>query len=269
MKTYKITISLIITILFISSCTDIIELDLKNTEPHIVIEAKLNISDSTFRADITMSNDFYNNEDFKLVTNAEVILQKTGGETYTIPEAEDGVYFLNNIIAETNDEFTVHVTDTDGMVYEANTITPYPAEIAQILPTPFEPPHGGTAGDTSQYVQIMTFWKDSLNVDNYYRIKTYINNEFNARDYLLTDDRVSDGDTLASVSIHELYSGDLFKVELLSSDQKYFDYFMDLAIIQGQGPSSTTPYNPKGNFNNGAFGYFGIYSVSEIELLLP
>ena len=44
---------------------------------------------------------------------------------------------------------------------------------------------------------------------------------------------------------------------------------MDLAIIQGQGPSSTTPYNPKGNFNNGAFGYFGIYSVSEIEFLFP
>lgn len=269
MKTLKITTALMISILFFGSCTDIIELDLKNTEPRVVIEAKLNVSDSTFRADITMSNDFYETGDFKRVTGAEVILQKTGGESYTIPEAADGVYFLNNIVAETNDEFTVSITDTDGTVYEANTTTPNPAEIAMVLPSPFDPPGGMPADDTTQYIQIMAIWKDSLNVDNYYRIKTYINNEYNAKEYLLSDDRVGDGDTLGAITIQELYSGDLFKLELLSTDQKYFDYFMDLAIIQGQGPSSTSPYNPGGNFNNNALGYFGIYTVSEFEFLLP
>lgn len=269
MKTIKITISLLISALFFSSCTDIIELELKNTEPRIVIEAKLNVSDSTFKADITMSNDFYDTGDFKRVTGAKVILQKTDGNSYTIPETENGVYFLNNITANSNDEFTVSVTNTDGSLYEASTVTPYPVEIEQIIPAPFVPPGGNIQEDTTQYMQIMTIWKDPLNIDNYYRIKTWVNNKFNAKEYLLTDDRIGDGDTLGAVSIQELYSGDSFKLELLSTDKKYFDYFMDLAVLQGNGPSSTTPYNPKGNFNNGALGYFGIYTVSEFEFILP
>ena len=269
MKIIKNTIVLIISLLFFGSCTDIIELDLKNTEPRVVIEAKLNVSDSTFEADITMSNDFYETGDFKRVTGAKVILQKTGGNSYIIPETEDGVYFLNNIIANTNDEFTVSITTAEGSVYEANTVTPYPAEILQIFPSPFVPPGGNIQEDTAQYFQILTLWKDSLNVENYYRIKTWVNNKFNATEYLLTDDRIGDGDTLGAVSIQELYSGDTFKTELLSTDKKYFDYFMDLAVLQGHGPSATTPYNPRGNFNNGALGYFGIYYVSEFEFLLP
>ncbi len=268
MKIFKITISIFISFILLSSCTDIIELDLKNTEPRIVIEAKLNVSDSTFRADITMSNDFYDTGGFKKVTGANILLQKTGGEIYTVPETESGVYFLNNIIAKTNDEFTVSITDTEGNVYEADTKTPNTTQIIGIFPAPFVPPGGGNPNDTTQYIQIMTLWKDSINIDNYYRLKTFVNNEYNAKDYLLTDDRVSDGDTLAAVIIHELYSGDLFSVELLSTDQKYFNYFMDLASIQGQGPSSTTPYNPRGNFDNGALGYFGIYTVSKLEILL-
>ncbi|MCF6365884.1 MAG: DUF4249 domain-containing protein [Bacteroidales bacterium] len=258
----------VIAVLFFGSCTEIIDLKLKNTEPRVVIEAVLNASDSTFKVDITMSNDFYETGDFEKISEAEVVLKKNDEISYSIPETEDGIYFSENIETITNDEFQLSIT-IDGKVYEATTKTPYSAEIANIIPAPFIPPGGGQQNDTTQYFQIMTLWKDSLGVDNYYRLKAYVNNSFSAKDYILTDDRVGDGDTLGVVIVLELYSGDLLKLELLSTDKKYFDYFMDLAIIQGQGPSSATPYNPKGNFNNGALGYFGIYGVSEFEFMLP
>lgn len=270
MKAIKISIILFISILFFSSCTDIIELDLKNTEPRIVIQANLNTTDSTFSANITMSNEFYENGDFKKVTGANVILKNGDGSAYTIPETEDGTYFLNNIISKPTDIFTVTVTDGE-YIYKATTITPYPTKIELIYPAPFNPPGGGTSGanDGSNFYQITTLWKDSANIDNYYRIKNYVNNEFEANNYALSDDRFGDGDTIASVMIAELYSGDTFKLELLSTDKQYFDYFYDIAILYSRGPGGTTPYNPKGNFNNGALGYFGIYSVSAFEFTLP
>jgi len=270
MKLIKISTVFFLTIIFFSSCTDIIKLDLKNTEPRIVIEANLNTTDSTFSTNLKMSNEFYENGDFKKVTGAIVILKNEDGTSYTIPETEDGLYFLKDIISEPTDTFTVTVND--GITtYEATTATPYPAEIGQILPAPFNPPGGGPPNgeEDRDFYQILTLWKDSANIDNFYRIKNYVNNEFEADNYILTDDRFANGDTITSVMMLELYSGDTFKLELLSTNKGYFDYFYDIAILYSRGPGGTTPYNPKSNFNNNALGYFGIYSVSEIEFTLP
>lgn len=267
MKT--ISILTIIVISFIYSCTDIIKLDLKNTEPRVVIEAVLNMTDSSFRTDITLSNEFYEEGKFKRIKGANIILQKVGGNTYTIPEIEDGVYFLQNIVSETNDEFLLSVTLSDGQVFEANTIAPYPVHIENIIPAPFNPPGGGPSGnDTAQYYQVLTLWKDTPNVENFYRQKTYVNGEFESDDYALADDRFNEGDTIGIMTILEIYSKDTFKLELLSTDEKYFKYFMDLANINFNEGSST-PFNPKGNFNNGALGYFGIYYVDDVEFILP
>jgi len=270
MKLIKISISLFITIIFFSSCTDIIELDLKNTEPRIIIEANLNTTDSTFSAKLTMSNNFYEDAKLKNVTGATITLENSDGTKYTIPEIENGYYFLNNISTKPNNIFSVKVIDANGKEYKANTTVPFPAEITLLLPAPFTPPGGGpNNNDTTKYYQITTLWKDTININNYYRIKTFINDEFQADDYAITDDRYNDGDTLASVSMVELYSKDKFKLQLLSTDQKYFKYFLDVAILYNKGPGTTTPYNPKGNFDNNALGYFGIYSVSEVEFTLP
>jgi len=67
----------------------------------------------------------------------------------------------------------------------------------------------------------------------------------------------------------KFYPGDSLKFELLSTDKKYFDYFFEIALQYNNGINTTTPYTPKGNFNNGALGYFGIYSVSGFEFVVP
>jgi len=270
MKIIKISTILFFTIFFLSSCTDIIELDLKNTEPRIVIEATLNITDSTFTARLSKSNDFYEEGDYKKIKGASISLKNSTGPTYTIPEIEDGKYQLRNIISNTNDVFSLTVIDDEGKEYSAETISPCNIELVRIVPAPFNPPGGGPGNSTNaDFFQIMSFWKDSTNVDNYYRIKSYINDTLQAEAFDLADDRYFNGDTIVSVSIFGLSSGDKLKMELLSTDKKYFDYFLDVAILYNRGPGGTTPYNPKGNFNNGALGYFGIYSVSKFEFTLP
>ena len=57
-------------------------------------------------------------------------------------------------------------------------------------------------------------------------------------------------------------------VELLSTDENYYNYFFQLSSIAGNGPNSTTPYNPTGNFDHEVLGYFGIYSASVLSIEL-
>ncbi|NPA44186.1 MAG: DUF4249 family protein, partial [Chlorobi bacterium] len=130
---------LIVFVLSIYSCTDIIELDLKNTEPQIIIQANLNITDSTYSVKITKSNGFYENGDFEKVTGATISLIKNNEITYSIPEVSDGLYFLNNIICKPEDVFTTTITDKDGNKYTASTTAPYGVDILQIIPSPFTP----------------------------------------------------------------------------------------------------------------------------------
>ena len=63
-------------------------------------------------------------------------------------------------------------------------------------------------------------------------------------------------------------AGNLYKIELLSMDKESFEYIQELSTIQSQGGGSSVPFNPQGNFNNDALGYFGIYYSSSIEVQL-
>lgn len=272
MKINSIKTILIFTILvlFIYSCTDIIKLDLKNAKSQLVIQANLNTSDSSFSVKLTKTNDYYENGEFELISNAKITLSKQGGVTYTIPETEKGQYFLDDIDVTEGEVFTAKIIDNNNE-YIATTTAPNSAKIIQIFPASFNPPGGGPGGDAQEepYFQITTFWKDAPNVSNYYRLKTYINNELEAGDYNLADDRFEDGDTMVSVSIIQLNHLDTLRVELLSTDKQYFNYFLDVALLYNNGPGNTTPYNPKSNFNNNALGYFGIYSSDKFEIVLP
>jgi hypothetical protein len=250
------------------SCTDIIELNLKNTEPKVIIEANLNMSDSSFCATITMSNDFYDSSEFLKLENASVSLQKNSDFAFLIPETEPGVYSKKGIVVNPSDEFLLNITSSEGEKYTAKASAPSPSQILYVIPSPFIPPGSEQNNQTEKYYQIVCAWKDTATVDNYYRIKPYINNTFLSDDYILVNDNYNNGDTILLVTIFEIYPGDTLSLELLTVNKEYYSFFSDVNYTLSQGPNYTTPYNPKGNFSGSAVGYFGIYGLSRFELLI-
>lgn len=257
---------LAISLLAFTSCEDVIELELKTTEPQLVIEGTLNATTQLATVIISQSNDFYDNTTVNTLSGATVVLQSETGTTYNLVEFQEGTYTAENVETTTSELFTI-IVDIEGKTFEANARVPILTQLNEIeVLEGISNPFGGN-GEGS--VRLLAKWDDPANVQNYYRIRAYVDEAFQAGIYtVLSDDFTGDG-TEQNIPIREQFEENTtVTLELLSTDENYFDYFFQLSSITGEGFNATTPYNPQGNFTNDALGYFGIYFSSSLSIEL-
>lgn len=254
-----------ISLVLFSACEDVIELDLETTEPQLVIEGTLDAGTQEAKVMITESNDFYDNNAPAQVTGASIQLENENGTSYSLPESAPGIYLAQNVAANPGEQFTIRVTLAD-MVYEASSIVPSPASLKEIeIVDGFENPFG----DNEDAIRLSAIWDDPSGMENFYRIRSYVDDEFQPETYtVITDDVAGDGEELSVPLRDEFEENTTVLIELLSTDEGYYDYFFQLSSIAGEGGNSTTPYNPTGNFNNDVLGYFGIYFSSSLSITL-
>jgi hypothetical protein len=253
-----------ICILLLSSCEDVIQLDLEFSESRIVIEAALNASSQTATVLISRTNDFYDNTEPENVSGAIITLQGETGNTYTFLEASPGIYVAENVIASTEELFHLNV-EVEDMVYEATSIVPSAVNLKEITQSNFP---SGPFGDEGT-ILLSAIWDDPAGAENFYRIRTYIDGIFQPNNYtILTDNLAGDGTEITTPIQKRFDENTTVTVELLSTDDVYYDYFFQVASLSGEGANSTTPYNPTGNFSNDALGYFGIFHSSSLLIEL-
>lgn len=266
MNSYKILIISLLSIFFLSSCEDVIELDLENTDPQLVIEGTLDMTSQTAKVVLTETNGFYETAQPVPTENAFVELTAPDGTTYTLDEIEPGIFEVENLSVTPEDEFQLTV-EANGERYEAAAITPYPATLDDLNSEEFMFPFGNNE-DTSY--QVFMNWTDEEAVDNFYRVRSYRNGELIPANYMILNDELLEGAVFTLPVRQETFEkGEVVTVELLSTNEGYYDYFVQLSGLAPGGPGGgATPYNPKGNFSNGALGYFGIYSTSRLEIEL-
>jgi hypothetical protein len=253
-----------VSILFLSSCEDVIQLDLESTDSQIVIEASLNASSQTATVLISKTNDFYDNTEPEKVSGAIITLQGETGDTYVFSEASPGTYVAENVIASTEEVFNLSV-EVEDMVYEAATTVPSAANLKEIIQSDFP---SGPFGDEGA-ILLSAIWDDPAGIENFYRIRTYVDDIFQADSYTVLDDNIrGDGEEITTPIQKGFDENTKVTIELLSIDEAYYDYFFQLASLSGEGANSTTPYNPTGNFSNDALGYFGIYYSSALSVEL-
>lgn len=89
-----------------------------------------------------------------------------------------------------------------------------------------------------------------------------------ASSYALMSDNSVEGNYIKRPVQMPFEGGNEITLELLSCDKSYYDYFQQLASQQSQGLSSTSPFNPLGNFDNGALGYFGSFYSTSLDINL-
>ena len=81
---------ILIAFITFTSCEEVIELDLKDTEPRVIIEAKGDIKTRTCNVNITLSNGFYDVGDLETLSDATVVLSDEGGASYLLEESTAG-----------------------------------------------------------------------------------------------------------------------------------------------------------------------------------
>ncbi len=266
-------ILLLSTLIFaLSSCEEVIELELDTTEQRIVVESNLDATHGICKVSLSKTGDFYASNSFEKIPGASILLNTpSGGETSLI-EMSPGVYSAENLQVSAGDAVSLSIVLPGGeRIDVSNVIAPAPVSLDSLLIVKSmggAGPGGQAGGSTDQY-SLTAEWKDALGSSDFYRLKIYQNSVFQSGTYILTDDRLGDGEPISRPVIRQTFDlGDTLHCQLLAVNKGYYDYFTDLANGDGRGYSSPAPFNPKGNFSGGVLGYFGVWYVSEKTIIV-
>lgn len=257
MQLIKKILFLVLFGIFLSSCEDVIDVKLNNTEPRIVIEAKLYDQFQPATVIITKTSNFFDTLTFNTVSDAEVEISDNEGNTTVIPETDTAGVYSEIFFGEIGKTYTLTVI-TDGNTYTATAKMKPPIIIDSLYakyrlnPLPYQ----------EDGYDIFCQIKDSANFNQYAKLEIFKNQKPSIEIYLF-EDTYTDGNDFDYKFYNETYQpSDTAAVFISSCDAQVYEYLYTFSEITGSFQNSGTPYNPTSNISNGALGYFGVFSLS-------
>lgn len=259
----------VLPLLFIwifSACEKVIDVDLNEAAQALVIEGNLSRYPEMAEVKISKTSSYFNNEaPGESVTGASVVIEKIGGESYSLAEVGNGIYRTRRVNLVDNSTYKLTV-ETGGETYTASSVL-NPTVRIDSLSYYYEDRF--SFFDDGYVVQ--TYFTDPAGVKNYYRIKVIINGELqNDIDNLYVfNDRFVDGQQL-EISMREIdFSvNDTVVVQLISLDKAVYDFYNTFRELLYNNPGSAAPANPETNLSNGALGYFSAYSFNLKSIII-
>ena len=260
----KKNILFILVILLLSSCEEVIDLDLQNSQPKLVIEATINVLEndsSTAEVKLSQTAPFLENY-IPPVTDALVSITSSTGEVYSFNHTQNGIYTAN-LIPVLNNTYTlevIHQDETYSATESLHTVT----EFEEVI----QDNQGGFGGDQ---IQLKAYFTDPGGIKNYYLSETLSIRGDERRAF---NDEFFDGNRINDFYLaDDLTPGDVVTFNLYGVDEYFFN-FMTVLLQQtnsgGGGPFETQPATVRGNIvnktNSGNFplGYFRISEKSTI-----
>jgi hypothetical protein len=268
MKSLVKYIGIIVGILLVQSCQDVVEVDLENAEPKLVIDANIKWQKGTDGKEqkifLTTTTNFYSNT----IPNAS-------GATVTITNSKNTVfdfiekkgtseYICTNFTPEINENYTLKVV-YKGEVY-MSTEKLYPTPKIESVEQKNVP---GFTGEV--FIQFKFFYQDNGAEDNFYLIG-FVNDKRVSPEYGVTNDKFFQGNQMFGFfGEGEENVGEKLGYSLQGISERHFNYMNKLRSIAGNnggGPFSTPPATLRGNItnqNNEKNFPFGYFNLSEID----
>jgi len=255
-------------IIFLTSCEDVIEIELNYMGPKLVIEGIINDFDNQCIIKLSRTTDYFNRKTNPAVSDAVIKLTDNSGTIVNFFETEPGIYKEESVQTKPNIIYTLNI-HSEGNDYVAKATIPQKVNIDSL-----------TCKYNSQSILyeigyvVSCHFSDPEKFRNYYRLKTYnISEKTQARNSKdLYNDDLFNGNKVELPWSYDVYQeSDTVVVELYTLDVQTYDYYKTLFSISGGAEmmSFTTPANPNTNINNGALGYFGAYTVSRDTIIIP
>lgn len=251
-------IYILCALLLCSACEDIIDVDLNDADPRVVIEANLSDLQSTQRIRVSRTVAFDEPMNAIEVSDANVMVVDNEGTPYYFRYNGNGNYVSNEDFTPVSGRNYYLQVEVDGDIFQSSCYMPPYVDVDSTGIV-----RENIFGD-SYYFATFKF-NDPLDIANYYRYDISINNDdfrfssvfrdkFN--DGLYVSHQVTDMDA-------DLQPGDYISVRRYCIDENVFDYWNE---YQSTNPGSAAPGNPTSNISNDALGYFSVASVQEFRI---
>jgi len=275
MKNYifKILLSLL---LLTGSCTDVIDIEVPEATPRLVIEASMDwikgTSGSQQSIKLSTSTPFFDNLVENPATGAIVkVINDTDSREVIFTDQNNGNYVTNEFVPVMGQSYTLEILYENEIYLASETMTPV-TDITSVFQT-------RENGFDKDALEVNIEFNDPKDIKNFYLTK------FQRRGDLLqtlfdVKDEFTDGNKMSifyekinndDTGETEFVPGDIVDIGLNGISEQYYNYIKLLIQQSGGagGPFSTTPAEIKGNCvninspENYAFGYFRLSEVDK------
>lgn len=264
----KIANKILVLVLLIVciSCEEVIQVDLQESEPRLVVEASIvweKGSSGNYQIIKLTTTRPYFDADYSPAKDAIVKIISSAGDSYSFIEENPGIYVNTNFLPELNTEYKLTIlysneeySATEFMIPVVNI-----EEVEQSL-------NGGFSGDE---IELKAYYTDPPEVPNYYLFK-FVLEDISIQIY---EDEFTNGNrTFAYFSDEDLEIGDMVSFEIQGISERFYEYLFILSSQAGEnngGPFQTQPTTVRGNIinetnpDNFAFGYFRLSETNNLD----
>ncbi|MGJ8738019.1 DUF4249 family protein [Zobellia laminariae] len=268
----------IILLLFVSitSCSDVIDVEVQEGQSRLVIQASLDWEKGTTGNEqivkLSTSTEFFDTTSNTAVTGASVsVTNDVSGAEFIFIDQNNGEYTTSEFVPVLNESYTLTVIH-NGETYSANETMMTVTEITDLY-------QGLEDGFDDEELELHVEFTDPEDEDNFYLFKFQKQGDL-LPEFEVGDDEFVNGNELDwwyeieededTDKIEALAPGDVVSIEMYGISEAYYGY-MDILIDQigGVGIFSATPVAVKGNCinltnpDNYAHGYFRLTEVNK------
>ena len=256
-----VVLSILANLIF-PGCQKVINIDLNEAAPHIVIEGLITDKPGPYTVSISKSGSYFNQPVLPPVSDAVVIITDNVGTIDTLREKKPGVYLTSRTRGIPGRTYILKVL-AENQEYTGSSTMHFHVRIDSLNLVRNQSDRiyfGGNADDNTN-VEVHCYFIDPVE-KNFYRIKVIKNDSTRVAEYRLYDDQYTNGQEI-ELRVARAIVGDTDIIELYSLDRQTFDYYHTLEDLLYSNPVfGSTPANPNTNLSNGALGYFGASAIS-------
>lgn len=276
MKTLKSIFTLALIAFTISSCTKIIDFDLDDSDPVVVIEAMITDRPEPQIVKLSMSGPYYGKNTTPPLSGAEVTINDSL-ETHVLTETEPGIYKTSvNFVGKDRRTYRLKVKH-DGVEYTAEAYM-HPKVPFDTIRIDWAKSFITGERDTAEYAILFSGQEPSTKGNIYmwhYSINRVLETDTLRNVFVQNDDFVN-GTYFFDFPFYEFPKrkvkvGDTVLVEMFSISEEY-ETFHNAVLIETDfrgflfdGPPANVPTNIKG----GALGFFGAAGVFGKYTIVP
>jgi len=247
------------------ACKKVVQVDLNNASPQIVIEGEVTNHSGPYQVSITKTVNFSADNVYPPVSGATVtITDSLTGHTVDLSEGTPGIYTTDAFTGQPSHIYNLWVL-AEGKEYRASSVMPLPVELDSVTFA-----RNIDFSNKTDINAIVNF-QDPPGLGNYYQFVEYLNGRLLPNIFVF-EDRLSDGRYIQQPLYNDstyLQRGDTMQLKMYCIDKPAYDYFNTLIPVTGNNSfQSATPANPISNISNGALGYFSAHTVTQEKLVV-
>ncbi|MBJ7880588.1 DUF4249 family protein [Gelidibacter salicanalis] len=257
-------------LLLLTSCEDLIEVDLNTADPKLVIEASINWTKGTSGREQAIKLSLtapYFEETITPANGAVVSITNQYNTVFKfIEEGTTGMYRNTNFVPQINASYTLNIAYNDE-VYKATEIFKSVVTIDRIG----QNNEGGFSGDE---IELKAYYTDPADEKNFYFFE-FISDIPAIPSLSVYEDRFNNGNEIFGFySKEDLKAGDTVTIRNFGISERFYNYMFILLQQNndsGGGPFETQSAVVKGNCvnetnpENFPLGYFRLSEVAEVN----